>query len=660
MKRFLFFPLALALLCASCWGQCSSPCYIDALYTGSGSNGTSTNPFSSITSAWSQINTNLASGAVTVYFSALVPAGNAPETSSAEIDLTQRSNTSTNILTLDGVSKYQTNSNHGTGQGTWAANLTPAPCTSWRCAANANYIGNEFVVTGTTPIISATLATGCIGYFTIQGFKFANSEGQTADLTYTHDLIFQYNEGMRTDVGSYGPGVIIGPGQHGPCVAAGVFSGPDNVTVQYNYIHQTWGECIYDGAETSDPPGYGNASFPGAEYTANGMTCTTNCPTGANHLIQYNTVESCASWGGQGDGTDVKDGHVNLQVIGNTYRTTLVCPMCYGAPITAASESSTTVTITSSLNPGTGTNNVKVENVTPSGYNGTFSVTSSNSTSFQYTTGSGLTAGTLFGTAIGPCTGFGSGSGSQTCGNDGQGPLFESGALVAGNYIEAPGHQCIPIYSSWNNSAGRGVMNIINNVCINANSGVGSNTAYHWWPPLLCQLGGAQCPSATITPVAWTGVNIYNNSAYLNGVANAAPCISIDSGGSGNGTNPASSANVENNICHTSNTGLAAAAGIINVHDYNDFYNSTCPGETHGICTNPLYVSTTPPYVDINFEVQTGSPAIGAGTPQSGLFTTDYFGNLRGTPWWDGFYQAPAGGAAPAAAAAILSMLRAQ
>jgi hypothetical protein len=75
------------------------------------------------------------------------------------------------------------------------------------------------------------------------------------------------------------------------------------------------------------------------------------------------------------------------------------------AAITAASESgggpTYTITITSTLNPGTGTNNVAITGMTPSGYNGTWSVTASNSSTFQLTTSSVLTAGTVFGTAAG-------------------------------------------------------------------------------------------------------------------------------------------------------------------------------------------------------------------------------------------------------------------
>ena len=272
-------------------------------------------------------------------------------------------------------------------------------------------------------------------------------KGNRANLTYLHDITIQYNEFTRTATGSLGPGVIIGPAQHGPCHTgaarpSGTDSGPDNVTVQYNYIHATWGECIYIGASSSDPfnpaGGTTNQQYEagvsgdnlqcGNGCTSNSLVCTTTnlqastCSTGANYLVAYNTLESCASWGGQGDGTDVKDGHTNLRVIGNTYRTSLACTGC----------------------------------------------------------------------------------GSNGPGNDGQGPLFESGAQEIGNYIEAPGHQCTPIYSSWNNSVGRGDMEIINNMCINANSGSGSNVAFNVWPP-------TQTGEAT-----WSTVEMYNNTVYDN------------------------------------------------------------------------------------------------------------------------------------------------
>jgi hypothetical protein len=65
--------------------------------------------------------------------------------------------------------------------------------------------------------------------------------------------------------------------------------------------------------------------------------------------------------------------------------------------VTALSESGSTVTATSTFNPGLVT--IVMSGDTPSGYDGVFTVTSSNSTQFQYTdTVTGLGAGTSFGT----------------------------------------------------------------------------------------------------------------------------------------------------------------------------------------------------------------------------------------------------------------------
>jgi hypothetical protein len=486
--------------------QAATNYYVDALFTGGTRTGSPSNPWLSLSDsgAWSAINTALASGPVTVYFSACNPGCTAAETSTSQITLGSRTNTSTNVLTLDGISQYNTN----TASPSWKTNVSPSPCTLQLPGGTCNwYTATKFQVTGTTPIAGNDNPNNCPGYFTVQGFTFHNTEGQSADLTYIHDLTLQYNDLSRTATGSYGPGVIIGPGNGGPGCGG---TGPDNVSILYNYIHATWGECIYVGASTPDPPG-GTTS------------CGTACHTGANYLIQGNLLESCASWGGQGDGTDVKDGHVNLRVIGNVYRTSKACSNC-------------------------GTN--------------------------------------------GP-------------GNDGQGPLFESGSQVIGNYIEAPGHQCIPIYSSWANSVGRGDMLIANNICVNANSAVGSNTGYHVWGASVAQ--------------KWATVEIYSNTVFNTDDT----CIAADSGSTTGGTT------VKNNICHSTGGGLSGTA----THDYNDYYNTTCTAETHGVCVDPRFVSTTPPYVDTNFKLQTGTPVGSAGTDLSNSFTTDYFGATRTMPW---------------------------
>lgn len=73
----------------------------------------------------------------------------------------------------------------------------------------------------------------------------------------------------------------------------------------------------------------------------------------------------------------------------------------HSAPITAASESGTTVTITSTLNPGVAGVAV-ISGMTPAEYNGTWIVTASTPTSFEYTNPvSGLGAATGVGTVTG-------------------------------------------------------------------------------------------------------------------------------------------------------------------------------------------------------------------------------------------------------------------
>jgi hypothetical protein len=68
--------------------------------------------------------------------------------------------------------------------------------------------------------------------------------------------------------------------------------------------------------------------------------------------------------------------------------------------ITAASETSTTVTITTSAAHGFQSGEfILISGVTPSGYNGTFPITVTDSTHFTYTDTSGLTGGTAFGSA---------------------------------------------------------------------------------------------------------------------------------------------------------------------------------------------------------------------------------------------------------------------
>lgn len=664
----------------------SQTVYVDFSCSASGGNtcngGTQTNPYSTWTQVWSAINSARNTGGsalpITIFISATTPGTTAPKISSSQIDISQCTNGSPSASTgcynpannmsdvvFDGISMR----NSGTATvPVWSSNLgsrTLAPCSDFDLegpsppAATCTYnIVPKFTIQASIPITGPANSNdfaNCIYGFTVQGFAFQgndsegnNTAGQSAELSYIGSLLFQYNEVTRLTHGSNGPGIYAGPGQHGPCHPGtganarpnGTDSGPDNVTIQYNFVHATWGECIYLGASTSDPwtfPCTGNncQQYEGGINGTNlacGNGCSSNsgnqspltgicsssgakassCSTGANYIVQGNTIESCAAWGAQGDGTDVKDGHTNLQVLDNIYHTTKT-PACATNGSCSGSfcqHNGISTGQSCSVNADCNCDNL----VCWGGSNAGNVCTVANSSSV--------------------C-----GSGANIycgAGADGQGPLFESGSLVSGNYVEAPGHQGTPVYASWNNTVGRGDMKLLNNIYVNINSNIGSNNAFEVWTPTIV--------AANSIFAHWSSIEGYNNAVY----DGAGDCFGNQTGSGATGT-------IQNNVCWL-------AGGITGTwtRDYNDIASNT---ETHGISSNPNFVSTTlPASSPNNFNLQAGSPAIGAGNNLSGTFTTDYSGNTRTPPWWMGAFGSSGGGgvSAPTLSLAAGTYLNAQ
>ncbi len=544
MKRLLI--LAFLLFVPALVGQTAY--YVDPNYTGGSNNGTQAHPYTSLSAVTGAMNTALASGVTTVYFNACNATCTAPVIITGSQTLT-RTDTGTNLLTLDLASFYNPHSPAG---GTWAANTSlPVgglqPCAGFRCAA-LQLAGVYMFQIGATPTPGTTCKsspsipncggasypfesasdngtnTNLYGYIKIHGGRFFRYEGQTMDLTYIHDLTLEYVEaaGVGNVTGTLGPGVNFGPGDNDDCYNSSTSHwGCDNITAQYNYIHDTYEDLIYDGATTPNPPG-------------GSLACGTNCPTGDSHLIQYNTIESSASSGGtENVGINIKDGHTNLRVIGNTIQPLL-------------------------------------NETIPGGAN---------------------------------CTTFACGPGINA----------ESGGLFESNFINTPVTQGIAFHTGWDNSAGRSSITVTNNAFVGATSNLGDNSGIHFWND-----GGGQYFGAA---------GIYNDSFYNDNVAYGGACIGKDSGA------VTGTVTVENNIISTCGTGAISGT---TTHDNNNSYNTgaSCPGETHGVCSNPLYVSTSTPYVDTNFKLQSGSPSIAAGL---NLYSsvpstdTDYFGTARPT-----------------------------
>jgi hypothetical protein len=518
--------LGLLLLEASPQCLAQAAYYVDPDYTGNRHTGNASNPWRSLSDTvtnvpWSVINNALVSGPVTVYFSARKAVSDTNQTSTVQLVM-QRTDTSTNVLTLDGISQYNTN----VSTPSWLVNVTPTPL-NWQAAS-------KFQITSTTPFDANASAASCRSNIVLQGFRLIATEGQVINGTYISNFTVRFMEGSRNNGGSYGPGVDIGPGNNGPGCGG---KGPANVSILNSYIHNTWGECLYIGASQSDPT-----------PVQSGVPVE----TGDNYLIQGNKIESCATAGGQGDGIDVKDGHTNLRIIGNIVR--------------------------------------------PS-----------------------------FG-------GLG--------GRDGQGIAIESGSLIDSNYFESPGHDCIAIFAGWNNPGGRSSLDVRNNICVNATSGIGHNSGIE-----------IQSPNSGVTN-PWRTVHIYNNTIFkANGT-----CILIASG------NASNVAVVENNVLQTcGDGGLIAPPGEIAAHDHNDFFNITgnaisyngsfaCASvtstEPHSLCSDPKLISSSIPYADAGFKLESSSPVIDKGITLEG-FSNDYFGTTRpqGSAWDIGAaeYVSPSG-----------------
>src|SRR5204863_1676735 len=105
-------------------------------------------------------------------------------------------------------------------------------------------------------------------------------------------------------------------------------------------------------------------------------------------------------FGGTNDVTPIFQRAIN-RLYGNTSwtsATTYTSGAAAATAITAASESTNTVTITSTLNPPVGST-VTIAGVTPSGYNGSYTVLTTGASSVTYFNVSGLGASTVFGTA---------------------------------------------------------------------------------------------------------------------------------------------------------------------------------------------------------------------------------------------------------------------
>ena len=246
--------------------------YVDPDFAGA-SDGSWSKPWTSLTNpAWSTINTALSTGDVTVYFSAREAASDVAEDYGDHLEVF-RTDKSTYRLTLDGMSKYNTDDagpnwqDYGGGHklkliGKYSMGL------GWGSGSNkqSNITMRGFEVTGD----SARVLFG--------------GDNVVVEHIYSHDTT------------NLGPAfhMLYATNPEASCTETiGRYS---NVIIRNNLIDSTYGEALYIGG-TNNCPSYGNSH--------------------GNIFIENNTIRNAGINGAQGDGIDLKDGLTNVTVRGN-------------------------------------------------------------------------------------------------------------------------------------------------------------------------------------------------------------------------------------------------------------------------------------------------------------------------------------------------------
>ncbi len=151
--------------------------YVDPNYTGGTRTGAAAHPWQDLddthtNTPWTEINNSLAAGPVTVYYSAVLSTGSADSRTPTAIGASgggiafHRTNTSSNLLTLDGYSFYNTTT--GTTDGAWVA------YTGW-----TSYLSkmHRQVSRGVDVLSSLTAEVYTNNHITIQGFRLMSEHG---------------------------------------------------------------------------------------------------------------------------------------------------------------------------------------------------------------------------------------------------------------------------------------------------------------------------------------------------------------------------------------------------------------------------------------------------------------------------------------------------
>ena len=299
---FLIFTVLSCLIPWTAVSQAVTPFYVDADFNGATRNGSASNPWKSLNDAvvpapWTVVNGQLALTAVTVYHSAR-EAGSDTSDLCCEITI-NRTDTSTNRLTLDGSTKWNTNDTTPSWQD------YAGPPTRDTPKARLLNQGNGWAIGwGTSGIIPA------MDNVTIRGFETSGDRGRFRLEGGGSHFIVEYN--YVHDVTGGGPGMQFNAGNYaystGPTVTnpTGVCTLrvshlSTDVWFQYNHIANTADENLYFGGNGEDGSGHGF-----------------NCPGHSDIHFVGNTLSNPGAFGiGEGDCFDLKNGNRNVTYTGN-------------------------------------------------------------------------------------------------------------------------------------------------------------------------------------------------------------------------------------------------------------------------------------------------------------------------------------------------------
>jgi hypothetical protein len=236
-------------------------------------------------SAWTSINNALATGGVTIYFSARQASSDTDDIYDTNgdgiqdgIDLSKRSDTGGNVLTLDGNSKYNTSATSPN----WLPYSGKSKCrVGYLTAQNASHVKYSNI--------------------TIHGLHVATVDGNKQIGICGDNWIIENCECEHTSTANNGPGILLVPTADSAHEGSSYYAPAcTNILIRNNIVHDSFGEALYMG---------GGGIMDG--------TAAAGYPSHSHVTIESNIVYNAGTWGAQGDGIDVKGGISDLTIRAN-------------------------------------------------------------------------------------------------------------------------------------------------------------------------------------------------------------------------------------------------------------------------------------------------------------------------------------------------------